>query len=232
MKKSFTFAFALLLSAASFAQLSWNAKVGLNLSNFIGKDVENCNVKPGIRIGAGMEYAFNDIFALQPSLFFSQKGCKSSESEDIYGTTIKGEIKSNQLYLEVPINAQARFKVTDKINVTVCAGPYLACGIGGKTKMEASMGREEVDIKMNTFGKIDKVTVSYNGKSEDIPVEDVLGESDADGLKRFDAGIGVGIGLEYNSFMFNIDSQFGCVNLQKDASAKNINVGLTVGYRF
>lgn len=42
-----------LLSVAGFSQVSWNAKVGMNISNFTG-DLD-VSAKVGVKLGVGME---------------------------------------------------------------------------------------------------------------------------------------------------------------------------------
>ncbi len=56
--------------------------------------------------------------------FLSTKGAKKD------GNSI------NAMYLELPVMAAARFNVADNTNIVVNAGPYLACGIAGKTKID------------------------------------------------------------------------------------------------
>ena len=67
-----------MLTMAQDSKVSWNAKAGLNLSNWTGADVQGNNAKLGFKVGVGMEYAFNNIWSLQPSLFLSTKGTKYS----------------------------------------------------------------------------------------------------------------------------------------------------------
>ena len=75
MKKGILLVMFALLSLAGFSQVSWNAKVGMNISNFTG-DLD-VSAKVGVKLGVGMEYAFNDTWLLQPSLFLSQRGLSS-----------------------------------------------------------------------------------------------------------------------------------------------------------
>lgn len=77
MKKLFATAFFALFAVASFAQVSWNAKAGINMSSFSGAD--GLDMKVGYQLGVGMEYAFNDTWSLQPSLLFITKGAKAEE---------------------------------------------------------------------------------------------------------------------------------------------------------
>lgn len=105
MKKGILLVMFALLSLAGFSQVSWNAKVGMNISNFTG-DLD-VSAKVGVKLGVGMEYAFNDTWLLQPSLFLSQKGAK-------FSATVSGneaEVKFNAMYFELPIMAAARFNV-------------------------------------------------------------------------------------------------------------------------
>ena len=47
-----------MLTMAQDSKVSWNAKAGLNLSNWTGADVQGNNAKLGFKVGVGMEYAF------------------------------------------------------------------------------------------------------------------------------------------------------------------------------
>ena len=116
MKKSILLVMFALLSVAGFSQVSWNAKVGMNISNFTG-DLD-VSAKVGVKLGVGMEYAFNDTWLLQPSLFLSQKGAK-------FSATVSGDeadVKFNAMYFELPIMMAARFNVANNTNIVVSAG--------------------------------------------------------------------------------------------------------------
>lgn len=229
MKKSILFILLALVSIAGFSQITgWNAKVGMNISNWTEDEAK---AKVGFKAGIGTEYAFNDMWSLQPSLLFSTKGTKAKESG--LGAKIEGTI--NQMYLELPVMAAARFNVADNTNLVVSAGPYFAYGVGGKTKITASAGGEKIEMKFKTFGDIDKVTLKYNGESADIPVEDLVDDyadlADVKGLNRFDFGLGVGVALEFNRFIVGLDGQFGLTKLYSDGG-KNLNFSIGVGYKF
>ena len=121
MKKSVLFVLFALISVAGFSQITgWNAKVGMNFSNYTG-DLD-LNAKVGFKLGGGFEYAFTDTWSLQPSLYLTSKGAK------------KDELTINAYYLELPVMAAARFNVADNTNLVINAGPYLAFGLGGKAK--------------------------------------------------------------------------------------------------
>ena len=175
MKKSALFILFALISVAGFSQITgWNAKVGMNISNYTGD--ADLNAKIGFKLGGGFEYAFDNTWSLQPSLFLSTKGAKKD------GNSI------NAMYLELPVMA---------------AGPYLACGIAGKTKIDLG---NDTERKYDTFGD--------------------------DALKRFDAGLGVGVALELGKVIVGLDGQFGLVDVEKIGNPKNTNFSIVLGYKF
>ena len=168
MKKSALFILFALISVAGFSQITgWNAKVGMNISNYTGD--ADLNAKIGFKLGGGFEYAFDNTWSLQP----------------------------------LPVMAAARFNVADNTNIVVNAGPYLACGIAGKTKIDLG---NDTERKYDTFGD--------------------------DALKRFDAGLGVGVALELGKVIVGLDGQFGLVDVEKIGNPKNTNFSIVLGYKF
>lgn len=199
MKRSLLTVIFALFAVVGFSQIAVNVKTGLNLSSFLGDEYEDVGFKPGWRVGVGMEYQFTDLLALQPTLFFSQKGAKEDLGDN-------ASVKFNEWYMELPINLQLRFNLTDNINLLAATGPYLGVGIGGKTSGEAST-RASAKVETDTFGD--------------------------DAFRRFDAGWGLGIGVEINRFQVGIDTQFGfCKLMDADGAPHNVNIGIMVGYTF
>ena len=56
------------------------------------------------------------------------------------------------MYFELPIMMAARFNVANNTNIVVSAGPYMACGVGGKTRTKMKVWGLKTDIKEKTFG--------------------------------------------------------------------------------
>lgn len=194
-----------LVSTVTFAQVSWNVKGGLNLSSYMGKNSDNSEIKLGGRVGLGMEYAINEMVSLQPSLYYTTKGVKYSESASAFGLTANADLKCTQMYLEVPIDLQFRFKLADDMNLIMAAGPYIACGVGGKTKLSGDIA-------------------GYKGKKD----WDTFGD---DGLRRFDAGANLELGMEFDPVIVGVSSQLGFCNVV-ESGPKNMNIGFFVGYKF
>lgn len=211
MKKSLIFVLFALVSIVSYSQISWNAKVGMNMSNLT--DVDDSSMKIGYNVGVGMEYQISDMWSIQPSLMLTTKGAKTDLSVSESGYSVKTEETYNPMYLELPIMAAARFAVSDNMNIVVSAGPYLAYGIGGKYKNE--------------------VSASYQGETESVTEKsDIFGKDGLD-AKRFDFGLGVGVALEINKFFVGLNGEFGLTKLTDgDNAPKNTNFSIGVGYKF
>lgn len=149
MKKGLMLVLVALVSMVTFAQnenITWNAKVGMNMSNFTG-DMET-DMRVGFNLGVGMEYHFTDVWSLAPSVMFTQKGGKTEAEESGY----KASVKYNPLYLQIPVQALARISIMDNQNFVVKAGPYFAVGIAGKAKTELSDGESNISTKEDFFG--------------------------------------------------------------------------------
>lgn len=212
MKKGLILVLFALVSVVSYSQVSWNAKVGMNMNNIT--DMEDSDMKIGYTLGVGMDYAFTDMWSIQPSLMFSSKGTKVSFEED--GDKYKESY--NPLYLELPVLAAAKFSISDNAKIVVNAGPYFAFGVGGKASVEET---DEADYDFKLFSKED-------GADEAV-------------MNRFDVGLQYGVGLEFNKFLVNLSGQYGFTKLLKGdwedekgdkISPKNIGFSIAVGYKF
>ena len=88
-------------------------------------------------------------------------------------------------YLEMPIIAKYKYDVDGRFGVQPFAGGYVACGVGGKVKDYGT----SVDDRA--------VYSSFSG----------------DFFKRFDAGIRIGCGAEFQMIYAEIAYDFGLVNI-------------------
>ena len=118
MKKSILFILFALVSVVGFSQITgWNAKVGMNISNYTGD--ADMNAKIGFKLGGGFQYAFDNTWSLQPSLFVSSKGAKQDE------------LTINAYYLELPVMAAARFDAGLGVGVALELGQIIV-GLDGQ----------------------------------------------------------------------------------------------------
>lgn len=186
------------------AQLNLGVKGGVNMSNFYGDELDDQNVKIGFHVGLAADYEFAYNSAIQTGLFFTTKGAKYSESIG----DASADFTVNPMYLQLPVHYAYKLDVTPGTRIVFHAGPYVAYGIGGKSKLSGSLG-------------------DWDGGTE----WDVFGD---DGFKRFDAGLGLGVGAEFGPILLDLGWDMGLVNIADSNSGdiKNQNAYLSVGYKF
>ena len=113
------------------------------------------------------------------------------------------KLTANPMYLQLPVHFGYKLEVMSGTNIVFRAGPYLAYGIAGKAKAKKGSVEESIDF----FGK--------------------------DANRRFDYGIGGGVGAEFGKIGVTLGYDFGLNKLvDADGAAKNQNAYLSLGYRF
>lgn len=116
------------------------------------------------------------------------------------------DVTFNAYYLDIPVHLGYKYAFNESVSVFGEFGPYFAFGLFGKAKLSL-MGDE---IKVDTF-------------------------SDDGGVKRFDFGLGLRVGVEINNRVpISIGYDFGLVNVAKDTddAIRSSNITLGIGYKF
>ena len=205
---------AILLTIGVNAQdkpLTFGVKAGMNISNFSG-DFQDTKAKIGFNAGVTLDFALTNDLYLLTGLEFTSKGAKVNEDTNL---------KMNLSYLQLPVHAGYRLTVANGTRIVFHAGPYIAYAADGKWKVKG------VEDGVGVFGD----------------------EAEAAGLKmkRFDFGLGFGVVAEFGKFNAGVNCDFGLVNIadfgmidledlgKLDASSvsvKNMNVGISLGYKF
>lgn len=140
--KSIFVAAALLVSGSAFAQeagtVKFGVQAGANLSNFAGDldDLDDLDAKVGFQVGVTADYFLSQNLFLQSGLAYTTKGAK----KEVLG--VKTTMNLN--YLQLPVRIGYAIPVSEGFSVNLNAGPYVAYGIGGKTKVG--------DLKSDSFG--------------------------------------------------------------------------------
>lgn len=220
MKKMIIATCFALVSVVGMAQspFSFHAKAGIGTSRLWGKHSAG-ETRIAYKFSAGAQYVLNTTWALQSALEFVSIGGKD-EIANI------GKAEMNELYLQVPILVSARLPLGKHYHAALSAGPYIACGIGGKTSGEQfnehSDGRD-YRFKVDTFGSM------QNGNM---------------GTKRVDAGVMIGLAFEYHRFILGAEVQIGLTKINEQINQiagypddqsylpKNLATFFCVGYRF
>ncbi len=160
--------------------------------------------------------------SIQAGLGLSGKGASFTYGDKSSGTWY--ELKTNPLYLELPVNIVGKIPLGSNSNIFFGAGPYGAMGIGGKYKVTG-------EVLGFNYSKEDGITFS-----NDDPTNGQNGESGD--LKRFDFGLNFLAGIEIKHITLNANYGLGLVNI-KPGSKNNDNdkyknrvFSLSVGYLF
>lgn len=138
MKKVFVMLAAVMISMGAFAQVRFGVKVGADLTNFWGEDVEH-GMKPAYQIGALMEYKFNDKFAIAPEAVFAAQGGKFEDDLNIDHTY-------NTNYINVPV--MLKFYATPDFSIDF--GPQVGFNVYSKATSSAHDTDVTTDLKDNT----------------------------------------------------------------------------------
>ena len=150
-------ALSLFVSVASvFAQtpvtglVGKGVKVGLNMAKFTGSDAKamgDQKMKMGLAVGGYITYAFSDLFAVQPELYYTMKGSKFENDVDFNGTLVHVKYTGKYNYIEIPILAKVMLSGTPTFKPNFYAGPGLGFLMSAKVKGEAEGQSAETDVK-------------------------------------------------------------------------------------
>ena len=134
MKKVFVLIAAAIVSMSAMAQVQFGAKVGVDATNFWGKDTPH-GMQLNYQAGLVMEYKFSPKFAIAPEAVFAAQGGK-------YDAELLGDDKMTFTtnYINVPV--MLKYYVAPAFSIDF--GPQVGFNVYSKTKY----GDEKpVDIK-------------------------------------------------------------------------------------
>lgn len=132
MKKVFVLIAAAIVSMSAMAQVQFGAKVGVDMTNFWGKDAEH-GMKPSYQAGLVMEYKFNDKFAIAPEAVFASQGGKFKAIEmNLFGFNASKKVTFNTNYINVPI--MLKYYVSPAFSVDF--GPQVGFNVYSKVSVE------------------------------------------------------------------------------------------------
>lgn len=207
MKKLILIAVVLSLTTSISAQIRFGVKAGGNMSTLYTNEQAG-----GLNSD---QYKFRFSYHFGAMMEYSLTDMFSLQPEIMYlnhGANLKSDnsfmMKDGHITLntlQLPINAKAKFNAGKSTKVFVYAGPYLAYHVYGKAR-----------------GKID-------GASADKELF-----SKGSDMKRFDYGVGLGVGLEMNKFTLTLGNQYGLYDISGSAKGrmKTGNLSLSAGYFF
>jgi len=210
-----------LIALAICAGLFTNAKSqkvylqgGVNLANISTSSsgaTEKNNMLTSFNVGVMGRSNSSEPIALEAGLLLDGRGSKAntyttSSTDDNYIKT-----KFNPLYLEIPVNLIVRMPLQSKSNIFVNAGPYIAMGIGGKSKVETkflgAVSNSSSDIEFNN----------------DNPSTTQQEDAGYDKLKRFDYGVNLGAGFDLGKILLKANYGLGLAKINSTETDNSSN---------
>jgi hypothetical protein len=179
---------------------------GLNLANITNTksgNTEDNNILPSFNAGIMSRFGISDMFDLEAGVLLTGKGSKAetyftSSRDDNYVKT-----KFNPIYVEIPLNAVVKIPLAAKAksNIFFNAGPYIAVGVGGKSK---------VDSRIISVNSSSSKSIKFNN---DDPFTSEQDNAAYDKLKRFDYGVNLGGGIDFGRFMLKANYGIGMAKI-------------------
>lgn len=222
-----TLALAAMSAATVQAQLTSPAKLGaragLNFSN-MRESASGFSYTPDVRTsfhaGVSLEQTIGvQGFLLETGLYFSSKGCIFPMSElSPYDVDVKLVLN----YIQVPLMVGYRYDVDRRVALKGFFGCYVAYGLSGKMKAEGY----SFDVMGHGMRYTDDFDMGFDAK-----------------LKRFDAGLRFGAGVELDErYTLSLGYELGLADINGTKAAgdfssvkakdKNRCATLTLGYNF
>lgn len=211
MKKIFSLAVAVMLSAVSFAQTEvggffFAPKAGLSVASLTNAPDKYTN-KPGFAVGVEVGYQMTENFAITVDALYSGQGMECEEKTyyytDVHTTYENYENKVSLDYLNIPI--LANYYIVKGLAVKAGIQPGILVSAKSKVKGTLHDGTEETDIK--------------------------------DNLNSIDFSIPVGLSYEWNNIILDARYNIGITNVNKSGKGynnkdnKNSVFQLTLGYK-
>ncbi len=144
MKKMLVLIAAAIVCMSASAQVQFGGKVGFDLTNFWGSDVEH-GMKPSYQVGLLMEYKMTPKFAIAPEVVFASQGGKFKALDlNLFGLDIEKNVTFNTNYINVPV--MLKYYVTPAFSIDL--GPQVGFNVYSKYSIEDV--DKAIDVKDNT----------------------------------------------------------------------------------
>lgn len=218
MKKTIVLLAFIFLSVTVSAQISFGLRAGMDISSYYSAS-SIYSFKPGVHLGAIIDFPFAQKFSFVSGLYLTDKGTKAKGDfppDNVYFLLPVESYSFNETInnyqIELPLLFTYKIPLNSNISLKPQIGAYFAYTIFGKMKDERVY---------NTGNK----TISKN-------------YSVSDGI--FGIGANVGISVLYNKFSFTYSCDFGISNKDEGYSTfysevvnyPDICMFLSLGYNF
>ena len=185
---------------------------GLNLANITNTNdgqTEKNNILPTFNVGILGRFGLSSTVDLESGLLLTGQGSKAETYFNGGADYIKS--KFNPLYLQVPLNLVVKIPLDKTSGVFFNAGPYAAIGIGGKSKTDSK------------FGPLTASSSNSIKFSNDDPFTSSQDDASYNKLKRFDFGINLGGGFEFEHLILKANYGLGLAKINSTESNNTVN---------
>lgn len=166
MKKVFLSLSLLFVMGAVFGQeVKYGLKAGVNFANqtFSSSGVSlSLSSLTSFHFQGYVDYGVSPNFSIQPGVGISGKGFKTDGDVLDFGDAEVGEFKANVMYLDIPVNAVAKFPVGSFGKLFLGAGPYAGIKISDKYTVDG----DDVDTDDETMFKTADFGMNFLGGVE------------------------------------------------------------------
>lgn len=210
MKKILTILIILTLTTSVKAQFYLQGGLNLaNISKYNNGQTEKNNILPSFNVGVMGRFNLVTMVDLETGILFNGQGSKAETYFNGGNDFVKS--KFSPYYFQVPLNAVIKIPIEKTGTIFLNAGPYIAIGVGGKSKTETKFGplyfTDENGIKF----------------SNDDPFTSKQDDAAYDKLKRFDFGLTFGGGFQFENVILKVNYGLGLSKINSTESNNNAN---------
>lgn len=210
--KTLLLSLVLLLAIAVNTNAQVYLQGGLNLANITKTNdgqTEKNNMLASFNAGILARFDLSKELDLESGLLFTGHGSQA----ETYFNSGNDYVKSrfNPFYLQVPLNAVIKIPVDKQSGLFFHAGPYIAMGIGGKSRSESRVG---------PFMSGSSRNIKF---SNDDPFTSRQDDAAYDKLKRFDYGLNFGGGFEFEHLILKVNYGLGLAKINSTESNNSQN---------
>ena len=220
-------------------RVEWHAR--LTVGSACMMSVPRTDTRMSYSIGGGADIRLSkNGWRLLPDLQITQKGLTF---DGFYGNEqiTPASFSTRLNYIEMPVLIGARLKLGKESFITLKLGPYIACGLSGKTTVRV----DDTDYKKTFTGNHFSKPCDFNGTAYDKEQQRV----EFPKFKRLEIGTSSGVDLTLGHIMIGVNATVGLTNTTDEmfmgstadqilsviflgGGPRNLTAGVTLGYRF
>ncbi|MBI1782538.1 MAG: outer membrane beta-barrel protein [Sphingobacteriales bacterium] len=209
MKKSMLIVLSVLIMSYAYSQGKVFIAAGYNAANISttsNGSVDKAKMLSSFHAGIGGTFGISKVFDLETGLYVTGKGSKTETYFSQSTTDNYVKAKFNPFYLELPLYGNLNFPLEKKNSFFAGAGPYVAMGVFGKSKVETNfLGSTSTSTSNITFNNDDPTT----SQQEDASFDKV---------RRFDFGFNFHAGFDLSDVILKVNYGLGLAKINSNGN--------------